>query len=164
MDRHLIWRHQSGGTSNPLAGSNSSFTRIDPPLSEAHEVIVLDTNLLSEALQPTPPAEVFRWFAAQTAEATYGVEAPPPGKRRTRLLVAVAKMFAEQFEGRMLPFDEDAARLFASIVVPQQCQPPNLTNGCRDSGDYEVESCVLSTRNTGGFDHCGIQVINPWAD
>ncbi|MGO9255250.1 MAG: hypothetical protein ACLQU1_02950 [Bryobacteraceae bacterium] len=51
------------------------------------------------------------------AEIPYGIEALPPGKRRMRLLAAVEKMFAEEFGGRILAFDEDAARAFAGIVA-----------------------------------------------
>jgi len=91
-------------------------------------VIVLDTNVLSEALKPTPAGTVLRWLAAQApaavftttitlAEVLYGIEVLPAGKRRLQLLTAVEKMFAEQFDGRILSFDEEAARLFASIAA-----------------------------------------------
>ncbi len=115
-------------------------------------MIVLDTNVLSEALKPIPSDEVLRWLAAQLAssvftttitmaEVLYGVEALPHGKRRTRLLAAVEKMFAEQFEGRILPFDEEAARLFARIVAAcNTAGRPISQNGCHDRRDYEVES------------------------
>jgi hypothetical protein len=86
-------------------------------------VIILDTNVLSEALKPSPAPEVLRWFAAQPAlqlfttaitqaEIVYGVELLPKGKRRAGLLAAVNAMFAADFGGRILPFDSDAARLF----------------------------------------------------
>jgi predicted nucleic acid-binding protein len=132
--------------------TRTSGTRIDPPLPETHEVMVLDTNVLSEALKPMPSDEVLGWLAAQPpssiftttitmAEVLYGVEALPQGKRRTRLLAAVEKMFAEQFEGRMLPFDEEAARLFARIVASRNTVGrPISQHGCRDRRDYEVES------------------------
>ena len=91
-------------------------------------MIVLDTNVLSEALKPAPAEGVLRWLAAQApaavfttnitlAEILYGLELLPAGKRRLQLLTAVEKMFAEQFEGRILSFDEEAARLFAGIAA-----------------------------------------------
>jgi predicted nucleic acid-binding protein len=53
-------------------------------------MIVLDTNVLSETLRPSPPAVVLRWLAAQErlavfmavitqAEVLYGVESRPAG-------------------------------------------------------------------------------------
>lgn len=139
-------------------------------------MIVIDTNVLSEALKPTPSDEVLRWLAAQPpssvftttitmAEVLCGVEALPQGRRRTRLLAAVEKMFAEQFEGRILPFDEEAARLFARMVASRNTAGRPISQ--MDAMIAAITSsnrAVLSTRNTADFDHCGIQVINPWED
>ena len=139
-------------------------------------MIILDTNVLSEALKPLPSLIVLDWLAAQEpssvftttitqAEVLYGIEALPSGKRRTRLLAAVEKMFAEQFGGRILPFDEDAARAFAGMVA------------VRDAAGRPISQCdamiaaiarshraAVATRNTSDFQHCGIEVINPWAE
>ena len=90
-------------------------------------MIVLDTNVLSEALRPSPSAVVLRWLAAQEpvevfittitqAEVLYGVQVMPVGKRRSRLPAAIRKLFSDEFEGRILPFDEASARAFAMIV------------------------------------------------
>ena len=140
-------------------------------------MIVLDTNVLSEALRPRPAGEVLQWLAAQApssvftttitmAEVLYGVEALPSGKRRARLLAAVEKMFAEQFQGRILPFDEEAARLFASIVAfrSHTAGRPISQMDAMIAAIARSNRAVLSTRNTTDFDHCGIQVINPWTD
>ena len=54
---------------------------------------VLDTNVFSEVLKPSPSQTVMDWFAAQEssrvftttitiAEVLYGVESLPKGKRR----------------------------------------------------------------------------------
>jgi len=77
-------------------------------------VIVLDTNVLSEALKPLPSPIVLDWLAAQEpasvfttaitqAEILYGMETLPPGKRRARLLAAVEKMFAGSFRAGSCP-------------------------------------------------------------
>src|SRR5438128_1821863 len=90
-------------------------------------MIVLDTNVLSEALKPAPSDIVMQWLATQDpaevfitavtqAEILYGIEAMPAGKRRTRLYVATEKLFSEEFQGRILPFNEESARLFATVV------------------------------------------------
>ena len=39
----------------------------------------------------------------------YGVEMLPAGKRRNRLYAAVERLFAEEFAGRILPFDVESA-------------------------------------------------------
>jgi predicted nucleic acid-binding protein len=71
---------------------------------------------------------VVRWLAAQDpravftttitqAEILYGIEVLHPGKSRVALLAAIEKMLAEEFQDRILPFDDDAARAFATIVA-----------------------------------------------
>ncbi len=83
-------------------------------------MIVLDTNLLSEALKPAPSATPLRWLAAQgprsvflttitVAELLYGIEILPGGKRRDSLVRAVAEILLNDFQGRILPFDVDSA-------------------------------------------------------
>ena len=137
-------------------------------------MIVLDTNVLSEALKPAPFATVLEWLAAQEpstvfltaitqAEVLYGVESLPRGKRRTRLLAAVEEMFAEEFSGRILPFDEDAARAYAPIVVARdKAGRPISQADAMIAAIARVHRAVLATRNTADFDDCGVTVINPW--
>jgi hypothetical protein len=137
-------------------------------------VIVLDTNVLSEALKPLPSHIVLGWLAAQQplsvftttvteAEVLYGVETLPPGKRRLRLLAAVEQMFAEEFAGRILPFDEDAARAFARIVAARdRARRPISQFDAMIAAIARSHRAAVATRNTGDFQGCGIDVINPW--
>ena len=139
-------------------------------------MIVLDTNVLSEALKPLPSSIVLRWLAAQQplsvfttsiteAEVLYGVETLPSGKRRIRLLAAVEKMFAEEFAGRILPFDEDAARAFAGIVAARdRAGHPISQLDAMIAAIARSHRAAVATRNTGDFQHCGIDVINPWME
>ena len=138
-------------------------------------MIVLDTNILSEALKPAPADTVLRWLAAQTpaavftttitlAEILYGLEVLPVGKRRLRLLTAVEKMFAEQFDGHILSFDEDAARLFASIAASRfAAGRPISQPDAMIAAIARSHNAAVATRNTDDFERCGIQVVNPWS-
>ena len=94
-------------------------------------MIFLDNNVCSEALIPAPSRTVLDWFAAQApsdlitptitlAEVLYGIETQAARRRKILLTAAVEKMFAAQFQGRILPFDEDAARWFARIVAGRE--------------------------------------------
>ena len=139
-------------------------------------MIILDTNVLSEALKPVPSLIVLDWLAAQEpssvftttitqAEVLYGIEALPAGKRRTRLLAAVEQMFAEQFEGRILPFDEDAARAFAGIVAARdRAGCPISQFDAMIAAIARSHRAAVATRNTADFHNCGVVVINPWTD
>ena len=137
-------------------------------------MIVLDTNVLSEALTPVPSDTVLAWMAAEIpssvftttitlAEVLYGVEALPPGKRRTRLLLAIEKMFAEEFAGRILPFDEDAARMFAGIVASREAAGRPISQfDAMIAAIARSHRAAVATRNTADFERCGIPVVDPW--
>lgn len=118
-------------------------------------MIVLDTNVLSEALRPSPSETVLRFLAAQDrgsvfataitqAEVLLGVEVLPADKRRTRLHTAVENLFAEEFRGRILPFDEDSGRVFPKIVAVR-CGNSQLAPDQRLLGWLEVSRFHAAT-------------------
>ena len=101
-------------------------------------MIVLDTNVLSEVMRPLPTAKVLRWLATHPAsrlftttitqaEILYGLELLPKGKRRAALESAVEAMFEEDFAGRILPFDSDAARVFPQIAASRRALGRHIT-------------------------------------
>ena len=134
-------------------------------------MIVLDTNTLSEALRPSPSQLVLRWLAAQEplaifittitqAEVFYGVERLPPGKRRARSYSIVEKLFAEDFEGRILPFDEEAARLFPKIVThPEDMGRPISQFDAMIAATARSRNASVARRGAGA-PHCNL-VISP---
>jgi predicted nucleic acid-binding protein len=138
-------------------------------------VIVLDTNVLSEIFKPSPSVGVLRWLIAQEpltvftttitqAEIFYGIEALPAGKRRAQLAAAAEKMFAEEFQDRILPFDEAAARAFAKIMAGRKAAglPISQLDGMI-AAIARSRRGTVATRNTGDFERCGIGIVNPWA-
>jgi predicted nucleic acid-binding protein len=137
-------------------------------------MIVLDTNVLSEALRPSPSDAVMRWLAAQApaeifittitqAELLYGVALLPAGRRRTRPHAVIEKLFSDEFSGRILPFDEESAPWFAKIVSGREAigRPISQFDAMIAAISLSRRAAV-ATRNTSDFDHCGVRVINPW--
>ncbi len=97
------------------------------------------------------------------AEILYGIEVLPPGKRRLRLLAAIEKMFAEEFQDRILPFDVDAARAFAKIVATRDAAGLPISQfEAMIAAIARSRRGAVATRNTGDFELCGVQIINPW--
>ncbi len=137
-------------------------------------MIILDTNVVSEGLKPLPSGTVLGWLAAQIpsevftttitlAEVLYGVEALPQGKRRTRLFGAIERIFALDFAGRILPFDEDAARMFAIIVASRDAAGrPIPPLDAMIAAIARTHRATVATRNTADFEDCGIPLIDPW--
>ena len=139
-------------------------------------MIVLDTNVISEAMSSSPNRSVSRWLSAQMAvelfttsislaEILYGIELLPPGKRRNALLVSAEAMFIRLFSGRVLVFDEPAARAFPSIAVDRRLQgrPISLFDA-QTAAIARASGAILATRNTADFKGCGVRLINPWVD
>jgi predicted nucleic acid-binding protein len=139
-------------------------------------VIVLDTNVLSEASKPSSSGAVLRWLDAQEplsvfttavtqAEMLLGIAVLPPGRRRTRFLREAERMFAEDFGGRILPFDESAARLFATIAAARKALGrPISQSDAMIAAITRTHGAALATRNTADFEHCGLRIVNPWAE
>jgi toxin FitB len=91
-------------------------------------VILLDTNVVSEAMRPEPDRKVLAWLDAQSAgtlhlstvslaELLLGIEGLSTGKRRLALAAALAEQIIALFGKPILPFDLAATQAYAKIVT-----------------------------------------------
>ena len=140
-------------------------------------MIILDTNVVSEFLRPEPPdPDVEAWLDAQSkldiylttiseAELKQGVGLMPPGRRRDKLANAIEAILAYDLEGRILPFDRAAAQAYAPIFALRRRigRPINVLD-CQIAAIAHSRSATVATRNTGDFENCGIEIINPWLE
>ena len=138
-------------------------------------MILLDTNILSELMRPTPEAAVEQWLADQPAasvfisaiteaELRYGLALMPPGKRRSALAVEIENMLGEDFSGRILPFDSPAAVAFAEIAAERrQAGRPISQADAQIAAIARSRGAALATRNVPDFEGCGVEIINPWS-
>ena len=137
-------------------------------------MLVLDTNVLSEVLRPEPDAGVQAWLrslvpasvfttAITQAEIMYGIAIMPKGHRRSTLLTAATLMFEDDFQGRILPFNSDAAVVFAAIAADRRLagQPISQADG-QIAAITQSRGGRLATRNVSDFTNCGIDIVNPW--
>jgi toxin FitB len=137
-------------------------------------MIVLDTNVLSEAIRPVPSRRVLNWLAAQQpsglfttaiseAELFYGLALLPAGKRRTSLEEAVRRMLEEDFAQRVLPFDRAAASAFAVIASGRRKKGRPISEfDAQIAAVARINGAAVATRNADDFRDCGIGVIDPW--
>ena len=123
-------------------------------------MIVLDTNVVSELLRPAPAKQVEAWLSAQDgatvyftavgeAELRHGVAILPTGRRRTALAKAIEGILEEDFRDRILPFDRAAGRPISEF-------------DCQIAAIARAHEAAVATRNTGDYQGCGIEVIDPW--
>jgi hypothetical protein len=140
-------------------------------------VIIIDTNVVSEIMASSPSEATLVWFAkARTAdelfvttitvaEIFYGVELLPPGKRRDKLNSEAEATFSQDFGGRILVFDEMAARQFAQIASSRRkAGRPIAEFDAQIASIARSNDAVLATRNVADFEGCGIRLVNPWVD
>lgn len=137
-------------------------------------MIVLDTNVVSEAIKPTPDAAMQAWLNDQVADTLYltsvtqaellfGAAALPGGSRKQRLSTAIEDVLV-LFEGRVLPFDAPAARCYAERAGAARSKGRTLPMA---DGYIAAIAAVhgygVATRDTEPFEAAGVAVINPWA-
>ncbi|MBY3192447.1 type II toxin-antitoxin system VapC family toxin [Rhizobium laguerreae] len=138
-------------------------------------MIVLDTNVISELLTPAPNVGVIEWLGAQhplsvfttaitEAEILYGLRLLPHGRRRSDLEAAVLPIFNEDMSGRVLPFDRDAADVYAIITDRRKAGRPIRQFDAQIAAIAISRGASLATRNVSDFEGIDLQIINPWTD
>lgn len=137
-------------------------------------MIILDTNVLSELLRPSPAPQVEAWLARQDgasvfftavgeAELRYGLAILPLGSRRNALSTAIKAMLDEDFSERILPFDRKAAGYYPLIAAERRAAGRPISQfDCQIASIARSRGGSIATRNKNDFEGCGITVIDPW--
>jgi predicted nucleic acid-binding protein len=136
-------------------------------------VIVLDTNVVSEAMKASAAPEVLTWLNNQAPETLYlssvtiaellfGIAAMPDGKRKAALSAMVEEQ-VDIYGSRILDFDSDAARHYAELALTAK-----LKGRAFPTADGYIAAIAaahgfgIASRDTAPFEAAGIKVINPW--
>jgi predicted nucleic acid-binding protein len=137
-------------------------------------IYLLDTNVLSETMKPRPSAALASWMRAQPlqflftaaicqAEILVGIAIMPKGRRRSELEAMAKLIFAQDFEGRILPFDAEAANAYAQLfAIRRQSGRPIGTPDLIVAATAYAHDAAIVTRDVGGFEGCGLALVNPW--
>jgi toxin FitB len=136
-------------------------------------MILLDTNVISEAMKPQPHSSVRDWLDAQAAETLflssvtvaellYGIGALPDGKRKANLAAALEGVMG-LFGTRILPFDTNAARRYADLAVKARAAGMGFpTPDGYIAAIAVTHGLAVVSRDTSAFHAAGLTVINPW--
>ena len=137
---------------------------------------LLDTNIISNIVKPTPSEPLLTWMAEQgdsslcisaltVAEIRRGVLEKPAGKRRNQLQAWFDGPEGPQalFAGRVLAFDEAAALIWGRLMAEGKAkgQPRNALD-MMVAAVAEANNCTVVTDNEKDFP--GIETINPLRD
>lgn len=140
-------------------------------------MILLDTNVVSEALRPSPSPHVVSWLNANFAataissitifELGAGLALLDPGRRKDALENAIVRI-VRRFGPRVYAFDTAAAQSAARLLAQARRQGlalhqvPNKLADLQIAGIAAAYDLDLATRNVGDFDGLGLALIDPW--
>lgn len=136
-------------------------------------MIVVDTNVVSELMKPSPTGVVRDWMLGQlpaelfttsitVAEILYGIERLPEGQRKDMLRTAATDVFTA-FEDHVLAFDHDAAAAYAPLVHRRDQRGMPIDGfDAQIAAICAIHPATLATRNVKDFEHTGITLVDPW--
>ena len=134
---------------------------------------LLDTNIISSVTKPVPPQSLLAWMAEQAdenlfisaltiAEVRRGVLEKPAGRKRDQLEAWFTGPEGPSvlFAGRVLPFDEKAALVWARLMAEGKAQ--GRSRSALDTiiaAIAEANECIVVTDNEKDF--IGVETFNP---
>ena len=136
--------------------------------------VLLDTDVVSELIRKAPDPAVEAWVAGHPleklffsavgeAELRYGAAILPAGRRRESLVSEIEAMLRDAFEERVLPFDSEAARVYAEIAAMRRSAGrPVPPADCQIAAIARSRDMAVATRNVRDFEDMDIEVIDPW--
>jgi predicted nucleic acid-binding protein len=136
-------------------------------------MILVDTNVWSEAFRPRPDERVRQWAGENAhrlwlstvviGELLSGAALLPEGRRRAKLLEGYRELI-ESNEDRIAPFDLDASQHYGVVVAEQTRAGRNPgTADSQIAATARARGMSLATRNTKHFEGLGLVLIDPWA-
>jgi hypothetical protein len=134
---------------------------------------LLDTNIISAGILPEPPAALVRWLDHQqerdlfltsltVAEIRRGILEMPLGRKRLTLEAWFDGSDGPiaRFAGRFLPFDEQAALIWARLMAEGRAAGrPRSPLDTIIAAVAVAHDCVVATANERDF--AGVATVNP---
>ncbi|MCF4166105.1 type II toxin-antitoxin system VapC family toxin [Zavarzinia compransoris] len=134
---------------------------------------LIDTNIISNVVKPQPSDALLAWMAVQhdetlfvssltIAELRRGILEKPRGRKRDALEAWFSGPEGPQslFAGRILPFDADAALIWAQLMADGKAAGrPRSALDMIIAATAEANGCVVVTDNERDFE--GLEMVNP---
>jgi toxin FitB len=135
---------------------------------------ILDTNVISELFRPSPDPAVESWLASHSpshffvtsiskAESLLGLALMPDGRRKKSLGDIMHVFFEERVRTPILAFGDRESIAFAELVTARRRRGlPIGEFDAQIAAIARTHGFAVATRNTSDFEHCGIEIVNPW--
>lgn len=137
---------------------------------------LLDTNVVSETIRPRREQRVLDWLAEQSptelfiaaqtiGELVRGARKVKDNARRERFERWIEHDLADQFEGRVLPFDGVAAALWGRLMGDGDRNGLPLAAAHAQIAAVAIRhELTLVSRNVKDFERFNVELLNPWLD
>lgn len=137
-------------------------------------MIIVDTNVVSEALKLQCDPGVLTWLDEQPADTLFftstsyseiliGIAVLPAGKRRNVIYKEMQELLITLFADRVLPFDQSAAVAYSALVSAARAKGKAISMADGQIGAVaHAHGFIVATRDTAPFLAMGLQVINPF--
>jgi predicted nucleic acid-binding protein len=134
-------------------------------------ISLLDTNVISQRVKPSPHPGVLQWMrqmapqdlfisAITLTEIRFGIEEMPPGQRRSNLTHWLTQDLQHGFAGRIIPVDEPVAEEAGRLISlgKRNGAKPELADALI-AATARVHSLKLATLNTTHFKPLGVDFV-----
>jgi len=137
-------------------------------------MIILDTNVISALMRPSPEADVVRWLNHQPRpslwttsvtifEIEFGLRTMPAGRRQSAMTSSFQSWLKNVIQERVANYDSAAAVSAAELAaVRQKRGRPGELRDTMIAGIVLASHATLATRNVKHFDDIAAPVVNPW--
>lgn len=136
---------------------------------------LLDTNVVSETVRPRPEPRVLAWLKGRAPEELYlsavvfgelarGARGTRDAARRRAYERWIRRDLARRFDGRILPFDKDAAEIWGEIMGEgDRAGRPRPAMDAQIAAIARRHDLTLATRNIRDFEGMGARLFDPWS-
>lgn len=138
-------------------------------------MIVLDTDVMLALTRPGRHPEIVAWLDGQPRASVWTTTVNalelratafrlPEGRRREALAAAFEQLLSNVLEGRVLPFDLEAAGRSAALSAGHA--PEGRAIATRDlqiAGIVTSRNATLATRERADLAALGIRLVDPWS-
>jgi hypothetical protein len=137
-------------------------------------MILLDTNIISELMRPSPQASVAHWLRAQpltglyissvtVTEIMYGLLRMPEGGRKLAMSQQFQQLLDQGFQQRILGFEYPAAVMAARLrPMRDGIGRPLGFADAQIAAIAQVHGYAVATRNIKDFEGCGLTLMDPF--
>ena len=140
-------------------------------------MIVLDTNVVSELMRPSPRFRMSlhgfdeqrspgpaRSAVSEAEIALRRMRSCPKAGAGTVFLTKSRECWRRCSQHVFCPFDSYAAKAYATIAAARRAAGRPISHAdCQIAAIARALGASVATRDVDGFVGCGIDVINPWA-